>query len=55
MPEILETFEEDENVMSAFGAIVWYLKECKLDQDILPVRDFSRYSFSFALLSVSSG
>ena len=44
MPEVLEQFKENEAVMSAFGAIVWYLKECKVDQDILPVRDFSRYS-----------
>eukprot|EP00026_Physarum_polycephalum_P001309 Phypoly_transcript_01310.p1 GENE.Phypoly_transcript_01310~~Phypoly_transcript_01310.p1 ORF type:complete len:1159 (+),score=151.61 Phypoly_transcript_01310:505-3477(+) len=43
LPEVVETFKENECVMSAFGAIVWYLKECKLDQDILPVRDFSRY------------
>lgn len=43
-PDVFTQFKDDENVMSSLGAIVWYLRDCKLDKDILSLRDFARFS-----------
>lgn len=55
-PEILKSYYEKENFLafSAFGAIFWYLRSLKLDENIVSMGNFGEYDpFSKKLLNSS--
>ena len=40
---IRQIIEDSEEAVSATGALIWYLKYLKIDQDILSMKNFERY------------
>lgn len=55
-PEVLNSYYKNErfNALSAFGAVFWYLRSLKLDENIISMGNFKEYDpFNKALLSSS--